>query len=41
MVQKDNAKETLRGNFARLIAMQERSNPTFHGSRLLRVVYVN
>ncbi len=29
--QKTNAKETLRGNFARLIAMQDRLNPTLHG----------
>jgi hypothetical protein len=37
---KSNAKETLRGNFARLIATQDRPNPTPHGSRLLRVVSV-
>jgi hypothetical protein len=39
--QKSNAKDTLKGNFARLIAMQDRLNPTPRGSRLLRVVSVN
>jgi hypothetical protein len=38
---KVNANETLRGNFARLIATQDRLNPTLHGNRLLRVVSVN
>ncbi len=32
---------TLRGNFARLIAMQDRLNPTPCGNRPLRVVSVN
>ncbi len=41
MVQKSKPKETLRGNFTRLIAMQDRPNPTPRGSRLLRVVSVN
>ncbi len=41
MAQKSHAKATLRGNFARLIAMQDRLNPTPHSSRLLRVVSMN
>jgi hypothetical protein len=40
-VQKNNAKETLRGNFTRMIATQDRLNPTPRGSRLLWVVSLN
>jgi hypothetical protein len=38
---KSNAKETLRENFVRLIATQDRLNPTPHSSRPLKVVSVN
>ncbi len=41
MALKSNAKETLKGNFARLIATQDRPNPTPRGSRPLKVVSVN
>jgi hypothetical protein len=35
-VQKNNAKETLRETFARMIAMQDRLNPTPRGSPELK-----
>jgi hypothetical protein len=38
---KVNVKDTLRENFARLIATQDRMDPTPHGSRPLKVVSVS